>query len=160
MIRRPPRSTQAKTLFPYTTLFRSRGQQSCWSSSLSAGLPACLPSSSPDMLSLFISCSPGHDVTRGTVTEKPLPPLVVYMTLNVILSWLGFGGKINFSELLLREPETKLLSHAHLNRKSPGGQSFIGYKNVNIDSDSQAVMTLKQSQIGRASCRERVSSPV
>ena len=25
MIRRPPRSTQAKTLFPYTTLFRSGG---------------------------------------------------------------------------------------------------------------------------------------
>ena len=27
MIRRPPRSTQAKTLFPYTTLFRSQGNQ-------------------------------------------------------------------------------------------------------------------------------------
>ena len=27
MIRRPPRSTQAKTLFPYTTLFRSRGEE-------------------------------------------------------------------------------------------------------------------------------------
>ena len=28
MIRRPPRSTQAKTLFPYTTLFRSIGLKS------------------------------------------------------------------------------------------------------------------------------------
>src|SRR3546814_14973994 len=27
MIRRPPRSTRTDTLFPYTTLFRSRGQQ-------------------------------------------------------------------------------------------------------------------------------------
>ena len=27
MIRRPPRSTQAKTLFPYTTLFRSRERE-------------------------------------------------------------------------------------------------------------------------------------
>ena len=27
MIRRPPRSTQAKTLFPYTTLFRSGGEE-------------------------------------------------------------------------------------------------------------------------------------
>src|SRR3546814_5214296 len=26
MIRRPPRSTRTDTLFPYTTLFRSRGQ--------------------------------------------------------------------------------------------------------------------------------------
>src|SRR3546814_11353951 len=29
MIRRPPRSTRTDTLFPYTTLFRSRG---CWPS--------------------------------------------------------------------------------------------------------------------------------
>src|SRR3546814_12021334 len=28
MIRRPPRSTRTDTLFPYTTLFRSRGQAS------------------------------------------------------------------------------------------------------------------------------------
>src|SRR3546814_2688142 len=27
MIRRPPRSTRTDTLFPYTTLFRSEGQQ-------------------------------------------------------------------------------------------------------------------------------------
>src|SRR3546814_8080203 len=27
MIRRPPRSTRTDTLFPYTTLFRSRGHQ-------------------------------------------------------------------------------------------------------------------------------------
>src|SRR3546814_13806494 len=29
MIRRPPRSTRTDTLFPYTTLFRSRGAGSC-----------------------------------------------------------------------------------------------------------------------------------
>src|SRR3546814_1410241 len=29
MIRRPPRSTRTDTLFPYTTLFRSRGFESC-----------------------------------------------------------------------------------------------------------------------------------
>src|SRR5216117_4348210 len=30
MIRRPPRSTQGRTLFPYTTLFRSRlGRRAC-----------------------------------------------------------------------------------------------------------------------------------
>ena len=33
MIRRPPRSTQAKTLFPYTTLFRSRGPMPSWAGS-------------------------------------------------------------------------------------------------------------------------------
>src|SRR3546814_1986052 len=29
MIRRPPRSTRTDTLFPYTTLFRSRGRPPC-----------------------------------------------------------------------------------------------------------------------------------
>src|SRR3546814_13645207 len=29
MIRRPPRSTRTDTLFPYTTLFRSRGHFAC-----------------------------------------------------------------------------------------------------------------------------------
>src|SRR3546814_7459445 len=29
MIRRPPRSTRTDTLFPYTTLFRSRHKQNC-----------------------------------------------------------------------------------------------------------------------------------
>src|SRR3546814_6445477 len=29
MIRRPPRSTRTDTLFPYTTLFRSRGERLC-----------------------------------------------------------------------------------------------------------------------------------
>src|SRR3546814_1067236 len=31
MIRLPPRSTRTDTLFPYTTLFRSRGARSCLS---------------------------------------------------------------------------------------------------------------------------------
>src|SRR5213075_3607788 len=38
MIRRPPRSTQQGTLFPYTTLFRSRSAPS-WSASRCASSP-------------------------------------------------------------------------------------------------------------------------
>src|SRR3546814_425060 len=34
MIRRPPRSTRTDTLFPYTTLFRSRRKQLIWGSIL------------------------------------------------------------------------------------------------------------------------------
>src|SRR3546814_3309347 len=33
MIRRPPRSTRTDTLFPYTTLFRSRGRFPAWPAS-------------------------------------------------------------------------------------------------------------------------------
>src|SRR3546814_1266066 len=35
MIRRPPRSTRTDTLFPYTTLFRSRGACACIAASRS-----------------------------------------------------------------------------------------------------------------------------
>src|SRR3546814_20361570 len=35
MIRRPPRSTRTDTLFPFTTLFRSPGKETCWSSIIS-----------------------------------------------------------------------------------------------------------------------------
>src|SRR3546814_5320218 len=37
MIRRPPRSTRTDTLFPYTTLFRSRSLGACWSSRGASG---------------------------------------------------------------------------------------------------------------------------
>src|SRR3546814_3877228 len=36
MIRRPPRSTRTDTLFPYTTLFRSRALHRCGCSGMSA----------------------------------------------------------------------------------------------------------------------------
>src|SRR3546814_3855306 len=37
MIRRPPRSTRTDTLFPYTTLFRSRLRRSAWNDALPVG---------------------------------------------------------------------------------------------------------------------------
>src|SRR3546814_7388808 len=54
MIRRPPRSTRTDTLFPYTTLFRSRGHCGSW---LSRGLP--LP------LSGILDISPSPASGRG-----------------------------------------------------------------------------------------------
>src|SRR5216110_3079436 len=41
MIRRPPRSTQAHTLFPYTTLFRSLVLQGCQLFAEHLLVPAC-----------------------------------------------------------------------------------------------------------------------
>src|SRR3546814_16017972 len=39
MIRRPPRSTRTDTLFPYTTLFRSRPSRSCRAEEVGAMQP-------------------------------------------------------------------------------------------------------------------------
>src|SRR3546814_20289856 len=40
MIRRPPRSTRTDTLFPYTTLFRSRGSAPAHRNRCAAGTPS------------------------------------------------------------------------------------------------------------------------
>src|SRR5216117_4400046 len=45
MIRRPPRSTQGRTLFPYTTLFRSHARAR--STAARSAIPASSPTSSP-----------------------------------------------------------------------------------------------------------------
>ena len=50
MIRRPPRSTQAKTLFPYTTLFRSGFENHCFTRRSNTGV-------FPHPLSLLFSAS-------------------------------------------------------------------------------------------------------
>src|SRR3546814_6997378 len=48
MIRRPPRSTRTDTLFPYTTLFRSKAQNDNFLAVLTGGpLPARLPAPMP-----------------------------------------------------------------------------------------------------------------
>src|SRR3546814_5552772 len=40
MIRRPPRSTRTDTLFPYTTLFRSRGFTACFTAAAARSISA------------------------------------------------------------------------------------------------------------------------
>src|SRR3546814_18108647 len=52
MIRRPPRSTRTDTLFPYTTLFRSRGHHYGTRSSTGA-----LPNGPRNFKSMAISCN-------------------------------------------------------------------------------------------------------
>src|SRR3546814_12900161 len=43
MIRRPPRSTRTDTLFPYTTLFRSRHHRAVWLQQPAVPCVDCLP---------------------------------------------------------------------------------------------------------------------
>ena len=69
MIRRPPRSTQAKTLFPYTTLFRSPVKSFLYV--LLALLPLCSP------VKLFVLLFGGRSVvhlkTRPSREPSPAP---------------------------------------------------------------------------------------
>src|SRR3546814_18889935 len=62
MIRRPPRSTRTDTLFPYTTLFRSDGQQE----------RACADRSTPDGLSASASAD-GYSSHPARITAMNIP---------------------------------------------------------------------------------------
>src|SRR3546814_5322576 len=55
MIRRPPRSTRTDTLFPYTTLFRSRGSGFPFASRKSSGVAAREAVSRPSMLASVLA---------------------------------------------------------------------------------------------------------
>src|SRR3546814_9051759 len=61
-IRRPPRSTRTDTLFPYTTLFRSR---TLWMMRW-ASAPYCTSSSSVEMVG-------SYSALRGTVVSTRVP---------------------------------------------------------------------------------------
>src|SRR3546814_11887476 len=57
MIRRPPRSTRTDTLFPYTTLFRSREEV--------AGDGRVEPATARRRRCVFVSCHPGRSPKGG-----------------------------------------------------------------------------------------------
>src|SRR3546814_11786317 len=59
MIRRPPRSTRTDTLFPYTTLFRSRISVPVWPDTLSGRLP--------------VVALVGHHPTNKLIGRGPIP---------------------------------------------------------------------------------------
>src|SRR3546814_5617171 len=71
MIRRPPRSTRSDTLFPYTTLFRSRQRLLPLASSLRAQRSNLQLSALPDR-ALEIAASPA--APRNDGNEDATPP--------------------------------------------------------------------------------------
>ena len=71
MIRRPPRSTQAKTLFPYTTLFRSR-KKSNLQGGRTAGAGAAWAWAGADFLQAWWRYSAG---TCRAAVQSALQPL-------------------------------------------------------------------------------------
>src|SRR3546814_2135077 len=67
MLRRPPRSTRVDTLFPYTTLFRSRGLGDRYSLALLNGSP--LPSPEPLKRVVPLDIFPSN-VIDSTLVQK------------------------------------------------------------------------------------------
>src|SRR3546814_18260028 len=80
MIRRPPRSTRTDTLFPYTTLFRSRPpvRRRCRGSVLGAGRAIREGSSTGRLGS-------GKQGNRQILHKRSLPRVVVLLRLRLLV---------------------------------------------------------------------------
>src|SRR3546814_10397276 len=71
MIRRPPRSTRTYTLFPYTTLFRSRASTTPETRSLIAWIaPTPLSSSAAKIISWNRTWNPGIAIWRSRKSDR------------------------------------------------------------------------------------------
>ena len=157
MIRRPPRSTQAKTLFPYTTLFRSNPtepgdvqgtlQERTGSQQDTVSLPGSpWPwDSAPPRLRL---CTGVPDTRRPHATaHTPYSPRA---------QATSYGPHTHCPDPTVHTPpHTAPLSTPQ--RPHPTAHIPTAHKPHFGQWD---VLTRKQQEIGRASCRERVSSPV
>src|SRR3546814_5023800 len=69
MIRRPPRSTRTDTLFPYTTLFRSRIKIEIYTSMQLGGKPPALYDQVRDGVVDIVWTLPGYTAGRFPITE-------------------------------------------------------------------------------------------
>ena len=159
MIRRPPRSTQAKTLFPYTTLFRSL-------------FPRLLPASC-GTLAPFRLCSRSQpqsspwDLTSDARASAPSPRPPQRMSRQASRAGECYSAPILHSGIsplcplhpcgcaVLHGSEASPLCHP----QSPSAKGFpSAWKPFLLHSSLHNKSC--SHKIGRASCRERVSSPV
>ena len=110
MIRRPPRSTQAKTLFPYTTLFRS---PACDMPSLGASTWPCCPleTTLPEFgQPHWLATAPGQTVSLSTSLAQ-----VCRASVPDLYSQTAPPGSPDTSPIVeTTGPSTPSLLHPHL----------------------------------------------
>ena len=163
MIRRPPRSTQAKTLFPYTTLFRS----TIPAASTGGPHPGAHGASLSSWQSGFCPGQRAHEALRTQRT--PLKPLFPGMCLQkegsgtamarITVSGKHLSPKASCEDVCLSTEAWLLLGGKGGSRalQTTGGWELS-------PAAGGVALLLKpwrgSGEIGRASCRERVSSPV
>ena len=161
MIRRPPRSTQAKTLFPYTTLFRSDRLVVTRSREVhdycqSLGIPVLihtLPNRNEALCLGLTHMLKRHPDLSGCLFALGDQPLLRPRTLERICRrYLECKISPCHSESVFPDSdfpilESKLSQNSGIAEKSPIVQLC-------------SVQMTASPEIGRASYRERVSSPV
>src|SRR3546814_9923753 len=130
MIRRPPRSTRTYTLFPYTTLFRSR---------LSASARPAKPMATPPSRSSPSRCR----ALRPTVETGAMTQMEDNLTATA-----EPGGEELWKN---GSPNLRLLQEIDVRLSVEVGSAQLRIRDLLNLNEGSVV-----EQIGRASCRERV----
>ena len=164
MIRRPPRSTQAKTLFPYTTLFRSQQRRTAMVAgrSLSVGRGRAQGSYAQEPNYHLARSVEPHSLIHKNEEQPYRVPLCLRLGLSVPLPLcLPLGLSLTSAEFSGRGDILQMSSLPGMSwtvsasgRGNSSGSSSWG------DRPPGVTRGRGSHEIGRASCRERVSSPV
>ena len=160
MIRRPPRSTQAKTLFPYTTLFRS--DCDCRLCAYKSRKRKCEKADGCICLRerLVAGCVPFEELLEKLTAEVSVSPFVNRVARLSAQSHPCFflaGHRERFEPLWERHIRTAEEDAMCAALYLLSADRFLWGKAISaIEPD----IIHFQKKIGRASCRERVSSPV
>src|SRR3546814_16010447 len=150
MIRRPPRSTRTDTLFPYTTLFRSR---------------ALVALADPLTAEQVVG---QHRVCASREADEAL--VVVLQDLagygGPAIEPFGPGSRHDLIEVVQplfvhrQEREVRLLRHADANLAvlvDPLHLAHVARSGIRLQTEQRLdPVLLARQHIGRASCRERV----
>ena len=168
MIRRPPRSTQAKTLFPYTTLFRSPLFREELSSAGTGHPQEQLPnpprqcdgfSSTPPPASTGSSLtSPGYRPSPNTPSLGRSKPPQSFPHSTGLLLLLLFKKMFIFIYLAVLGLRFCARAFSSCSKWDHSSSRCVGLL-LSLPLLLQSTGS-RRTEIGRASCRERVSSPV
>ena len=155
MIRRPPRSTQAKTLFPYTTLFRSGFKRIL----ILTFKPAVVSAWQEDLNS-HIDFEGWQFISRNTEltyeTADKSRPIVCFGSFQDYLGVNKETGGIKAKNEWVHSTNWDLVIFDEYHF----GAWKENAKKLFEQEDEDSYDSEDMDKIGRASCRERVSSPV
>src|SRR3546814_12121135 len=140
MIRRPPRSTRTDTLFPYTTLFRSRSVH--------------LYARSVRAQQQWVSRAGGEGVRVGPYRVDPAARTVDGRAYDLILVFYGWEPQAAFADglALQRDPHGYIRTDAGTAEASVPSVYAIGEVAHRMHP---CVVTSLADELGRAPCRER-----
>ena len=175
MIRRPPRSTQAKTLFPYTTLFRSRilyesqaQLDFTWNlfgeiSGLDGKIGFCVCVSQEQYQFLYDALDGAFPVQNGEVKQAASPSAASVQIVNETLPEAAGSAAASDQQgaAAAQQAEETVPLVSASGKDTGAAESEGGSEEPRPPSETTSNGPLfTVDQIGRASCRERVSSPV